>query len=117
PPVASLEALGGRTVYVRKSSSYYESLAALNQRHREAKRPEVVLRLVPDALEDEDMMEMDNAGLIDFLIGDDWKGKICAQILPRSAVHPELAVREGGRIGWGIRKGSPQLAAAIQDFY
>ncbi len=117
PPVASLEALGGRTFYVRKSSSYYESLAVLNQRHRQAKRPEVALRLVPDALEDEDMMEMANAGLINFLVVDDWKAKIWAQILPRIAVHPQLAVREGGQIGWAIRKGSPQLAAAIKDFY
>ena len=117
PPVASLEALGGKTVHVRKSSSYYESLVALNQRNRQAKQPEIVLRLVPDALEDEDMMEMANAGLIDFLVIDDWKAKIWAQILPRIVVHPELCIRKEGRIGWAIHKGSPQLAAAIQDYY
>ncbi len=117
PPVASLNALGGRTVYVRKSSSYYESLVALNRRNRQAKRPEVALRLVPDALEDEDMMEMANAGLINFLIVDDWKAKVWAQILPRIAVHENLSIREGGRIGWAIRKQSPQLAAAVQDYY
>jgi membrane-bound lytic murein transglycosylase MltF len=116
-PLPSLDALAGRTVHVRKSSSYYESLLALNQRNRQAKRPEVVLRLVPDALEDEDMLEMANAGLIDALVVDDWKARIWAQVLPRIAVRKDVFVREGGRIGWGIRKGSPQLAAAIQDFY
>ena len=116
-PLDSLDALGGKTVHVRQSSSYYESLEALNQSNREAQRPEVVLRLVPDALEDEDMMEMANAGLIDYLIVDDWKAKIWAQILPRITVHPDLVVREEGQIGWAIHKESPQLAAAIQDFY
>ncbi len=116
-PLASLDALAGRTVHVRKSSSYYESLVALNQRNRQTKRPQVVLRLVPEALEDEDMLEMANAGLIDALVVDDWKAKIWAQILPRIVVHKDVSVHEGGRIGWAIRKGNPQLAAAIQDFY
>jgi len=117
PPLASLDALGGRTVHVRKSSSYHESLVALNHRNRQAKRPEVVLRLVPDALEDEDMMEMANAGLIDNLVVDDWKAKVWAQILPRIVVHKDICIREEGQIGWAIHKGHPQLAAAIKDFY
>ena len=117
PSIASLDDLGGKTVHVRQSSSYYESLVALNEQNRQAGRPEVVLRLVPDALEDEDMMEMANAGLIDFLIVDDWKAKIWAQVLPRIDVHEDLSVREEGKIGWAIRKQSPLLAAAIQDFF
>lgn len=117
PRVDSLDDLGGKTVHVRQSSSYHESLAALNESNRQAGRPEVVLRLVPDALEDEDMMEMANAGLIDVLIVDDWKAKIWAQVLPRIAVHEDVSVRDGGQIGWAIRKESPQLAAALQDFF
>ena len=109
--------LAGKTVHVRKSSSYYESLTALNEQNRKAGRPEVVLRLVPDALEDEDMMEMANAGVIDFLIVDDWKAKVWAQVLPRIAVHQDVSVREEGQIGWAIRKESPQLAAAIEAFF
>jgi membrane-bound lytic murein transglycosylase MltF len=117
PPVKSLADLRGKTVHVRRSSSYYGSLAALNQRNRQQRQPEVVLRLVPDALEDEDMMEMANAGLIDILVVDDWKAKVWAQILPKVVVHDDVFVHDGGRIGWAIRKGSPKLAATIQDYY
>ncbi len=117
PPIQSPADLAGRTVYVRRSSSYYESLTALNQRHqRQGLRP-VALRLVPEALEDEDMMEMANAGLIDFLVVDDWKAGVWAQILPQIAVHEDISVHDGGSIGWAIRKGSPRLAAEIQDYY
>jgi membrane-bound lytic murein transglycosylase MltF len=117
PPVASLADLGGRTVHVRASSSYHESLLALNERNRQAGLPEVVLRLVPEALEDEDMMEMANAGLIDILVVDDWKARMWAQVLPKIAVHEDVYVHDGGQVGWAIRKDSPGLAATIQEFF
>ena len=117
PPIKSLADLNGKTVHVRRSSSYFQSLAALNKQNQEQGLPEVVLQPVPDALEDEDMMEMANAGVIDILIVDDWKAKAWAQILPKIAVHEDVYVRDDGHIGWAIRKDSPQLAAAIQDYY
>src|SRR5262249_43570869 len=75
----------------------------------------IVLDLVPDAVEDEDMMEMANAGLIDILIVDDWKAKIWAPVLPKLRVT-DVMVRDDGEVGWAIRKGSPKLEAAIHDF-
>ncbi|MGH8171520.1 MAG: transporter substrate-binding domain-containing protein, partial [Rhodanobacteraceae bacterium] len=116
-PLDSIDALGGRTVYVRRSSSYYDSLAALNETNKVTGKPEIKLQIVPDALEDEDMMEMANAGLIDVMIVDDWKAKLWAQVLTKIVVHKDLAIRSGGRIGWAVRKNSPQFDAAIQDFF
>jgi len=117
PTLGSVEALGGMTIHVRRSSSYFDSLTELNERSRIAGKPETKLRLVPDALEDEDMMEMANAGLIDVMVVDDWKARIWAQVLPKVTVHDQIVVREGAHSGWAIRKGSPQLQAAIEDFY
>lgn len=116
PMVASVEDLTGRIVHVRQSSSYYQSLLALNTRLRSDGKPEVKLRLVPEALEDEDMMEMANAGLIDILIVDDWKAKLWAQILPNLRVNDKVVVREGGRIGWAIHKERPKLAQILKEF-
>jgi membrane-bound lytic murein transglycosylase MltF len=116
-PIRTLADLNGRTVHVRRSSSYFQSIAGLNKRNRQQGLPEVAMKLVPDALEDEDMMEMANAGVIDVVIVDDWKAKVWAQILPKIAVHENVFVRDGARIGWAIRKDSPQLAAAIQSYY
>ena len=116
PALASVDDLAGRTVHVRRASSYYESLDALNARFRAAGQAEIHLQLVPDALEDEDMMEMANAGLIDVMIVDDWKAKMWAPILPKISVDETLFLREGGRIGWAIHKERPKLAAAIGDF-
>jgi membrane-bound lytic murein transglycosylase MltF len=116
PRIASLDDLADRTVSVRESSSYYESLVAVNARFREAGKPEMKLQLVPDALEDEDMMEMANAGLIETMIVDDWKVRMWAQVLPNLKVDEGVLVRQGGHIGWAIHKERPKLAAAIEDF-
>ena len=54
----TIDDLSGKTVHVRKASSYYDSLTTLNERFRKSGKPPVNLVLVPDALEDEDMLEM-----------------------------------------------------------
>jgi membrane-bound lytic murein transglycosylase MltF len=117
PAVASDDDLSGRTVHVRRTSSYYASLADLNQRLKQAGKAEVRLVLVPDALEDEDMMEMVNAGLIETIVVDDWKAKMWAQVLTRMKVHEHVVLRTPTKKGWAIRKGSPKLAAELNEFY
>lgn len=117
PAVASIDTLSGKTVHVRRASSYYESLLALNARFKDESKPEAKLVLVPDALEDEDMMEMLNVGLLQAIVVDDWKAKMWSQILPKVVVHDDIVLRDGGRVGWAIRQGSPQFAAEINSFY
>ena len=116
PTLASVDDLAGRTVHVRRSSSYYESLARLNKRFRALQKPEMKLVLVPDALEDEDMMEMLGAGLLEIVVVDDWKAKLWSQFVPKIAPRLDLALSAPGDIGWAFRKGSPKLAAELNHF-
>jgi len=74
PSVVSLDDLAGKEIHVRKSSSYYESLAQLNASlKKNGKKP---IKLIPadDSLEDEDLLEMVNAGLIPMIVMDSHKG-------------------------------------------
>jgi membrane-bound lytic murein transglycosylase MltF len=73
--------------------------------------------LLPDALEDEDTLDMVNAGLLDLVIVDDWLAQIWAHLLPNIKLVPEAAVRTGGRYGWAFRKNSPKLQAALEASY
>ena len=102
---------------MRQSSSYRDSLIALNARLKQVGKPLVDIVLVPDALEDEDLMEMVGAGLFGLIIVDDWKARMWAQILPTIRLHPDAAVRSGGQVGWAVRQGSPEILAALEDFY
>ncbi|PLP99204.1 MltF family protein [Cupriavidus pauculus] len=117
PALASLDDLSGKTVHVRRHSSYYESLNALNGRFAQSRKPPMKIVLLPDALEDEDAMEMLNVGLLQILVVDDWKARMWVQMLPQVKVHENMAVREGGYVGWAMRKQSPQLQAAVSNFY
>ena len=116
-PVETAEGLSGRTVHVRRASSYHESLAALNARLEASGKPPVKIILVPDALEDEDLMEMLNAGLLEAIVVDDWKARAWAQVLPRIRINEGAVVRTGAVIGWAIRKDSPRLQAILHEFH
>jgi membrane-bound lytic murein transglycosylase MltF len=116
PILASLDDLAGKEVHVRRSSSYYDSLARLNRRFAALNRPQMKLTLVPDALEDEDLMEMLGAGLVGVIVVDDWKAKLWAGLLPHIEPRPELALSDAGSVGWALRKDSPQLAEVVNQF-
>jgi membrane-bound lytic murein transglycosylase MltF len=117
PAMHSLDDLAGKTVHVRKTSSSHESLVALNERFSAEGKEPMTLALVPDGLEDEDMMEMLNVGLFEAIVVKDWMAKMWVQILPKVHIHKTIVLRSGGRIGWAIRKDSPQLDYEIRDFF
>ncbi len=116
PAINSVDDLSGKEVFVRKSSSYYDSLLALNQRLAQQKQPPVVIKEAPEPLEDEDLIEMTNAGLTPLIIVDKHKADFWKQVFPKITVHADVAVRAGGDIAWAIRKQSPQLKAALDNF-
>jgi membrane-bound lytic murein transglycosylase MltF len=116
PVVSSVDDLAGKEVFVRKSSSYYESLVALNRRFATEKKPTVIIKEAPETLEDEDLIEMVNAGLMPFIVVDKPKADFWKQIFSKIKVHDGVAVRTGGDIAWAIRKESPQLKAVVDDF-
>jgi membrane-bound lytic murein transglycosylase MltF len=117
PAVATLDDLAGKTVELRQASSYYASVVALNERFARTGRAPIRIVLVPDALEDEDMLEMLNAGLLRALVVDEFKAKLWSQVLPRIKVHEDIVLRPPTKKGWAIRKASPGLRAVLEEFY
>jgi membrane-bound lytic murein transglycosylase MltF len=116
PPIATIDDLSGQEVAVRKSSSYYESLLALNERFKAVGKPEVQITLADEDLEDDAIAEMVNAGLFPAMIMDLHKARLWSKIFTKMTVHPDIVLREGGQIAWAIRKDSPKLMAVINDF-
>lgn len=116
PPVATLDDLSGKTVHVRRGTSYYESLEALNTRFRKERKEPVKLVELPAALEDEDKLEMLAAGVLELVVVDDWIAQMWAQVLPKLKVREDLVLREAGQTGWAVRKDSPKLVEALATF-
>lgn len=115
-PVASLDDLGGKEVYVRKTSSYYEHLIALNQQRKAEGKPEIAVKEIDENLEDEDILEMVNAGLLPWCVVDRFNARIWAQVFDKLTVHDDIAISTGGDIAFGMRKDSPKLKEVLDAF-
>jgi membrane-bound lytic murein transglycosylase MltF len=116
PPINSIDDLAGKEIHVRRSSSYYESLIQLNTSFKKARKSQMKLVLADETFEDEDLLEMVNAGLIPMIVMDSHKAQFWKQIFDNIAVHQGIAVRAGGEIAWAFRKNSPKLKAVVNDF-
>jgi membrane-bound lytic murein transglycosylase MltF len=114
--ITTIDDLAGKEIHVRASSSYYASLQQLNVEFKKAGKKQMKLILADELFEDEDLLEMMNAGLIPKIVIDSHKGTFWMQIFPKLTLHPEIKLRTGGRIAWAMRKKSPQLTEVINEF-
>jgi len=115
-PVAAADDLSGREVFVRKTSSYYDSLNAFNARLKAAGKPPVNVQTASENLEDDDLLEMVNAGLIPATVVDNYLANFWKQVFPDIRVHGDIALRTGGNLAVAIRKNSPQLTRELNGF-
>lgn len=116
PELRDLHDLAGQSIHVRRSSSYYESLTKLNGELQAAGQREIDIILADEHLEDEDLLQMVNAGLLPIAVVDNSKAEFWAEIFDHLQLHEDLALRSGGEIGWAFRHGSPKLAAEVNAF-
>ncbi len=116
PLISTLEDLAGKEIYVRPSSSYHQSLVALNRVLKKSGKKPVKIVPVDEYLEDEDILEMMNAGLIPLTVIDSHKGEFWVRIFKDLKLHPDLKVRTEGETAWAIRKNSPKLKEMINGF-
>ena len=112
----SIEDLSGQTLFVRHSSSYRESVEELNAKLRRQNLEPVNIQPVSELLEDDDLVEMVNAGMLPWAIIDDYKMLLWHDVFTKLKVRKDITFRSGGRIAWAFRKGSPKLEAAVNDF-
>jgi membrane-bound lytic murein transglycosylase MltF len=115
PQIATLDELAGKEVFVRRTSSYYEHLQGLNKRFASERKPAVKIRIADEDLEAEDILEMVNAGLVGATVVDKYKAVMWSQVF-KNLKLTDAVLADGNDIAFLIRKGSPQLKAALDDF-
>jgi membrane-bound lytic murein transglycosylase MltF len=115
-PPASVDALSGWSVFVRPSSAYHESLVALNARLTAAGKKPVEIVAAEENLEDEDILEMVNAGLVDATVVDSYVAGFWKEIFPQIQPQPAIALRTNAQVAWAIRKNSPELKKYLDGF-
>ena len=115
-PIATLDDLAGREIHARRSSSYFAHLQTLSGALEAKGLKPITVTELDDELEDEDALEMVNAGLLPWVVVDEHKAVIWASVFTRLTVRSDLAINEGGEIAWAMRKDSPQLLAVVNEF-
>jgi membrane-bound lytic murein transglycosylase MltF len=116
PAPATLDDLSGRDVWVRRGSACFESLQDLNRTLASRKLQPVVIRELDPTIENDEALEMVNAGVIPATVADRYVARLWAPILPELRVHEAIRLREAAPFTWAVRKDSPKLRELLGKF-
>ncbi|KII77411.1 lytic transglycosylase F [Vibrio renipiscarius] len=116
PQLYDISQLSGKDVWVRKSSSYYESLQKVNQRLHTLNKPLLNIRLIDETLQDIEIIELVNQGHINATVLDSHKSKLWIDVMDDIHAHKQLPLRSDGEIAWAMRQNSPQLKALVDQY-
>ncbi len=111
--LTTLQDLAGKTIHVRETSSYCESLRNLSDQLVANGQSPIDIQFISDRLEDEDLLEMVAAGLLPWAVIDDYKARMFEGVFDKLVIRDDLVLREGAKIGYAFRKDSPELMAAL----
>ena len=115
-PIASIGDLAGRTVTVRRTSSYFESLTRVSDSLRAAGLDGIELEEPPPYFEDEAILASVGTGVFDLTVVDDYIADFWVQIHEDLQPLPGVVVNRGGEIARAIRPDSPELMETINAF-
>jgi membrane-bound lytic murein transglycosylase MltF len=116
PPVASLEALSGRQVAVRATSSYADSLATLDRKLAAAGRPPVDVVFVDESLATERILELVAAGRYPYTVADSLVAELAVRIHPALHLVEGMALRRDGKLAWATRPEAEALVGEMNAF-
>jgi membrane-bound lytic murein transglycosylase MltF len=111
-----IEDLKNKDIFVRPSSSYHESLVALNQSLESDGHAPVRIQRVDEALETERILELVAAGRFDYSVADSLVAEIAAKIHPNLRILKDLAVRRDGRLAWATTSDARALVEEMNVF-
>jgi membrane-bound lytic murein transglycosylase MltF len=114
--ISTINDLSGRTVYVRRGSSYVTNLKALNKQLVKQKKPPLKVVESDRYLLTEDILELLNAGVVSITVADQHIAELWSKALPNIVVRKDLQVNSGGKIAWAVRKSNPELHSHLNSF-
>lgn len=114
--VKTIDDLAGQSIFVRRSSSYFEHLQGLNKENLARGFEPVRIESANEMLRTQDILEMVNSGLVRATVLDSYKASYWKRIFTDIEVRKDLVVNKGGQIAWVFRKDSPQLAETLNEF-
>jgi len=115
-PIENINDLSGKKVYVRHSSSYFESLKKINKQFKYNNIIPINVIETDEYLEDEDILEMVNAGIYDYTFIDSHVIKIWKSIFTELIFNENVFINDKGHIAWAIREQNTELEKILNTF-
>jgi len=67
-------------------------------------------------LDEDDLIEMVNAGLLPATVAMQHRASLWEQVLPNIKLHEDIVVGSGGQLAWVVRKDNPKLKQLLDKF-
>lgn len=116
PDLTSFEQLSGKEIWIRPSSSYFESITKVNHYLSEKNLAPVLVQFLEEALQDYEIIELVNQNYIYATVLDSHKSQLWQSVMDNIKPHEGLPLREDAEIGWAFRKNSPKLEKELNKF-
>lgn len=110
-PIKDVTELIGKEIYVKPQTKYHERLKNLNE---ELGGGLIIHEVTGDTITNEDLIGMVSTGEIPYTVSDENVARLNKTYFWNLNVSLEISFLQ--RSSWAVRKNSPQLAAAINDW-
>ena len=115
-PASTLVDLGGKEVYVNPLSTYYDNLQKMNETLQKAGKAPIVIKAADKNLNEDDLLQMVNAGLIPATVATKQRADLWTKVLDHLQPHPDLVIASGQQTAWAMRKNNPQFKQLVDEF-
>ena len=114
-PIRRIEDLGGKEVHVRRTSSYFDSLGALNGKLKAEGKPEVIVKAVPEEWETDAILQAVSRGEFVYTVADSILADIHTAYFDNLVIGPPIS--EERDLAWAVRLGDQRLKKTVDDVF
>lgn len=114
--IETIDDLSGQTLLVLAGTSYVAHLRSVNEQFEREGRPPMVIVEADSELDHADVLELVNSGAFELTVADEHIARVWAPMFSNIVLKPEIQISTGGKIGWAIRKDTPELKKSLNAY-
>ncbi|MUI55269.1 transglycosylase SLT domain-containing protein [Aliivibrio fischeri] len=115
-PITELADLSGKEIWVKGSSSYFETLQNINDQLTSNNMAPMDVHFLEESLGDNEVLEMVENKLLPATVIENYRAILWKKIIPNIQYHEEFPLKQDINIAWAVRKNSPQLTNVVNQY-
>lgn len=114
--IDTLDDLAAVPLFVQEGGRYARVIETLNDDRVRDGLPPLQVKYVDERLDDYDLVEMAEVGVIPATVMTNFKAEFWSQVYDSVTVRDDLTLSGDARIAWAVRAENPELLAALDGF-